>query len=194
RRQREEQLRVVGVATSNRTETEARRLGIPTASLDDVPGLDLAIDGADEVETSRLGLIKGLGGALLWEKVIAQAAKRFIVIADESKLVSRLGQHAPLPVEVVQFAHNATARRIAQLGLTPRLRQAGNGPYVTDNGNYIYDCDGVAEMDAAALQRDLKTIAGVAETGLFLDMAEQAIIASPDGTIRSIRREEAGNA
>ncbi|MBV8526424.1 MAG: ribose 5-phosphate isomerase A, partial [Acetobacteraceae bacterium] len=164
------------------------------ASLDDVPGLDLAIDGADEVETSRLGLIKGLGGALLREKVIAQAAKRFIVIADETKLVSRLGQHAPLPVEVVQFAHKTTARRIAQLGLAPRLRQAGNAPHVTDNGNYIYDCDGVAEMDAAALQRDLRTIAGVAETGLFLDMAEQAIIASSDGTIRSIRREEAGNA
>ncbi len=182
-------IEVVGVPTSERTAARARELGISLAELSDLPELDLALDGADEVATGSLALIKGLGGALLREKIVVEAARRFVVVADDSKIVTRLGEHAPLPVEVVVFANRVTARRLAALGLRPELRTAGAAPYKTDNGNLIYDCRGVDAIDdVAALERSVAGIAGVVETGLFLGRAEQAIIGTGDG-VRIMRRD-----
>jgi ribose 5-phosphate isomerase A len=181
---------VVGVPTSERTAARARELGIKLAELSDLPSLDLALDGADEVATGSLALIKGLGGALLREKIVVEAARRFVVVADDSKIVTRLGEHAPLPIEVVVFAHPVAARRLAALGLRPQLRTDGGAPYKTDNGNLIYDCRGVDAIDdMAALERSVVDIAGVVETGLFLGRAEQAIIGAGDG-VRIMRRDD----
>ncbi len=184
RRVREEGLRMVGVPTSTETDALALTHGITLAEPDAAP-IALAIDGADEVERGTLRLIKGLGGALLREKIVAEAAQRFVVIADASKLVDRLGEHAPLPVEVVRFGHAATARRLADLGGQPVLRRVqGETVFVTDGGNVIYDCAGFAPIrDPFTLQRQLGSIAGVVETGLFLEHADRALIGSPDGTV-----------
>lgn len=196
RRVREEGLRVVGIPTSIRTEEQARGLGIPIAGFDTLFALDLAIDGADEVERGTLRLIKGLGGALLREKIVAEAARRFVVVADPSKVVDRLGARSPLPMEVVRFGHEATARRIAALGGAPVLRQAAtdaDAPFLTDGGNLIYDCAGFAPiLDPHTLQRRLRAIAGVVETGLFLDRAEVALIGHPDGRCETLRTGAAG--
>ena len=178
-------LRITGVPTSVQTEAQARSLGIALAE----PGgqaLDLAIDGADEIERGTLRLIKGLGGALLREKIVAQLARRFVIIGDESKLVTSLGERAPLPVEVVRYGQLATAHRIGALGGAPKLRvdKAGD-TFITDGGNVIYDCAGFAPIrDPFTLQRDLKSIAGVVETGLFPTGVERAIIGQPDGSVR----------
>lgn len=188
RRVREEGLRVLGIPTSVQTETLARELNIPLGDFTNIDSLDLAIDGADEVERGTLRLIKGLGGALLREKIVAQAARRFVVVADGSKIVDRLGARAPLPVEVVRFGHEQTARRIAALGGAPALRGRDGAPLVTDGGNFVYDCPGFAPiLDPHTLDRRLRAIAGVIETGLFLDIAEQAIIGEADGGITVLR-------
>ncbi len=186
RRVRAEALRVTGVPTSLATQRQAAALGIPLADLADLPGLDLAIDGADEIEAGSLRLVKGLGGALLREKMVAQAAARFVIVGDESKVVQRLGDRVPLPVEVVRFAHEATARRLPG---RPVLRETAPGaPFVTDNGNLIYDCHGFAgAADPAALAAALSDIAGVVGHGLFLGPVEQAIVGLPDGTVRVMR-------
>ncbi|MBN9511738.1 MAG: ribose 5-phosphate isomerase A [Alphaproteobacteria bacterium] len=189
RRVRDEGLRFVGIPTSAETDALALTHGITVAEPDSTP-IDLAIDGADEVERGTLRLIKGLGGALLREKIVAEASRRFVVIADASKVVTTLGDRAPLPVEVVRFGHAATARRIGELGGRPVLRrEAGGAVFVSDGGNVIYDCAGFAPIrDPYTVQRDLRAIAGVVETGLFLERAESAIIAAPDGTIDTMRR------
>jgi ribose 5-phosphate isomerase A len=177
-----EGLRIRAVATSVRTERVAQENGVPFETFATLDSLDLAIDGADEVERGTLRLIKGLGGALLREKIVAQAARRFVVVADASKPVDQLGTRVPLPVEVVRFGHESTARRISALGGAPVMRMAGDAPFVTDGGNVIYDCHGFAPiLDPFALNRRLRAIAGVVETGLFLDCAEQAIIGGADG-------------
>ena len=187
RRVREEGLRIVGVPTSEATARQATGLGIPLADPD--AAIDLAIDGADEVERGTLRLIKGLGGALLREKVVAQLARRFVVVADASKVVGCLGERAPLPVEVVRFGLAATTRRIAEAGGAPVLRRAGDAPFVTDNGNLVLDCGGFAPIrDPYTLERTLRGIAGVVGTGLFLDVAECAFIAGPDGGVTTLRR------
>jgi ribose 5-phosphate isomerase A len=189
RRVREEGLAVTGIATSIRTEQEAGALNIPMTGFAELDALDLAIDGADEVERGSLRLIKGLGGALLREKVVAQMARRFVVVADESKIVDTLGARAPLPVEVTQFGHEQIARRLAALGGAPVLR-GGDTPYVTDGGHYIYDCGGFAPIrDPFTLERRLRAVAGVVESGLFLEMAEQAIIGTAAGGSFVLRRE-----
>jgi ribose 5-phosphate isomerase A len=173
---------LVGVPTSIRTQRTAEQLGISIARLEDHPELDLAIDGADEV-ASDLALIKGLGGALLREKMVVQAARSFIVIADRSKRVDRLGTRAPVPVEVVRFGWRAHDRFLRALGADPSLRLDAQGnPYVTDNGNFILDCRFAGGMsDPSGLDRALHGRAGIVETGLFLDMATEAHIASGDG-------------
>lgn len=185
RRVREEGLHVSGVATSLRTEAQALSLGITLIELGSAAPLDLAIDGADEVERGRLRLIKGLGGALLREKIVAQAARRFVVVADESKIVSALGEKAPVPVEVIYFAHENTARRLTALGGDPVLRvDALDKPFVTDNGNLIYDCRGFSPIaDPSTLEREIRSIAGVVETGLFLGGIERALIGRVDGNV-----------
>jgi ribose 5-phosphate isomerase A len=179
---------VICVPTSEMTATQARSLGIRLASLDDEPFLDLTIDGADELDRA-LQLIKGGGGALLREKIVAAASDRMVVIADSSKLVATLGRY-PLPVEVARFGVVATRNLIdtyaEEAGCRGeiKLRTGRDGqPFVTDGGNYIYDCAFGAIPDADALDAMLKLIPGVVENGLFLGMASQAIIAGPDGIV-----------
>lgn len=173
---------VAGVPTSERTAERARRAGIPLVSLEDCPELDLAIDGADEFDPD-LELIKGLGGALLREKMIAQAARAFLVMVDDSKRVGRLGEKAPLPVEVVPFMVRAHEPFLRALGADPVLRRSGDGaPFRTDNGNLILDCrfaQGIA--DPAGLERVLQRRAGVVESGLFVGMTTEVHVAGPDG-------------
>ncbi|HET9018663.1 MAG TPA: ribose 5-phosphate isomerase A [Acetobacteraceae bacterium] len=189
RRVREEGLRLVGVPTSTETDALALTHGITLAEPDASP-VALAIDGADEVERGTLRLIKGLGGALLREKIVAEAAARFVVIADATKVVERLGERAPLPVEVVRFGHAATARRLADLGGRPVLRRVqGETAFVSDGGNVIYDCPGFGPIrDPFTLQRDLRAIAGVVETGLFPNHTECALIGAADGSVTVLER------
>lgn len=188
RRVREEGLQVIGIPTSRRTEEQARQCGIPLSNFAQLERLDLAIDGADEVHAETLALIKGLGGALLREKIVAVNADRFVVVADESKVVQVLGSKAPVPVEVVAFGHEAVARRLASLGVMPELRRGPAGePFVTDGGNVIYDCRGCAPIDdPAALDAQLSSIVGVIETGIFPSIASEAIISKGD-SVRVIR-------
>ena len=174
---------VVAVPTSEDTATRARALGIPLASLAEHSRLDLAVDGADEVDPD-LNLIKGLGRALLREKIVEVHACQFVVIVDESKLVQRLGTHGPLPVEIVPFAAEANVRWLNTLGCAAQLWCDEDGTrVVTDNGNYLATCwfsEGIA--DAYALARTLADRPGVVEHGLFLDMATVAIVAGSEGT------------
>jgi len=181
-------LRMVGVPTSIETEALALAHGITLAD-PEAAMIDLTIDGADEVERGTLRLIKGLGGALLREKIVAESSRRFVIVADESKIVATLGDLAPLPVEVARFGHLATARRIAELGGRPALRlDRGGAPFISDGGNMIFDCAGFAPIrDPFTLQRQLRAIAGVVETGLFIDRAEQAIIGAADGSVSVMR-------
>jgi ribose 5-phosphate isomerase A len=181
---------IVGVPTSQQTEEVARRLRIPLATLEEVGTLDLTVDGADEVDPA-LDLIKGMGGAHLREKMVAQASRRFMVIVDERKLVSSLGTRSPLPVEVVPFGWGTHVQFLEDQGARPVLRVGSNGnPYVTDNGNLILDChfsDGIP--DAHALARTLADRAGVVEDGLFLGLAQEALVAGDDGVRTLVRRE-----
>jgi ribose 5-phosphate isomerase A len=173
---------IVAVPTSRATETHARSLGIPLTTLDDVAELDLAIDGADEIDP-RLDLIKGLGGALLWEKIVEFAAARLIIVADDSKLVQTLGEKSPLPVEVIPFGARALLPFFRSLGAEPRLREGDDGaPFVTDSGHHIVDLrfDG-GMRNAAQVEAELRARPGVVETGLFLGMADVAVIAGDGG-------------
>jgi ribose 5-phosphate isomerase A len=180
-----EGLRVEGVPTSERTARLCVELGIPLKSLDELPELDLTIDGADEVD-ENLTLIKGGGGALLREKIVAAASGRMIVIADESKLVETLGAF-PLPIEVNPFGEAATRIAIekvaAKLGLSGelKLRKSGDDTFMTDGGHHIFDASFGRIPDAEALSRELNSIPGVVEHGLFIHMASFAIIAGPAG-------------
>lgn len=180
---------VVGVPTSERTAELARQLNIPIFSLAEYPELDLAIDGADEIDP-HLDLIKGLGGALLREKIIAAAARELIIIADASKPVPQLGSRAPLPVEVIPLALPVVLRRLHTLGGEGVLRVTADGqPFRTDEGNYIIDyaCGPIA--NPAALDVTLLCIPGVVDHGLFLGMAQRAIVAD-NQTIRVMQRGE----
>lgn len=170
---------IVGVSTSQASEQLARQLGIPTEPLD--PRLlDIAIDGADEI-APNLDLIKGLGGALVREKVTEVQARRLIIIADHTKVVQHLGEKAPLPIEILKFGFLSTIERLRQVLPGGRLRQPGAQPYQTDNGNYIYDAQLPATFDPTALERQLKGTLGVVDTGFFLGMVERAYVAAPDG-------------
>jgi ribose 5-phosphate isomerase A len=175
-----EGLRVRCVPTSRRTEEHARGHGIPLVTFADVQWLDLAIDGADEIGPG-LALIKGGGGALLREKLVARAARRFIVIADASKRVEVLGRF-PLPVEVVPFAWQVTALKVAEVtNAEPVLRRdERGGVYLTDNGNYILDCRCGEIRDPESTERGLKLLTGVVDCGLFVGMADLAVVATDD--------------
>jgi len=181
-RLREGSLRdIVGVPTSEQTAEQARGLGIPLSMLDEHSRVDLAIDGADEVDPN-LNLIKGRGGALLREKMVEKAAQRLVIVVDESKLVDGLGVLGPVPVEVVQFCWGYNAMRIKELGCEIVLRMAGDEPFVTDNKNYILDChfEGALE-DPRATARAIRELPGVIEHGLFLDMADTVVVAGQGG-------------
>lgn len=166
-----------GVATSLQSERRARQLHIPLISLDECAAIDITVDGADEIDPS-LNLIKGLGGALLREKIVAQNSRRLIIIADASKRVVRLGTRSPLPVEVAVFGHEVHEPFLRSLGCDPVLRRVAGNIFVTDNGNVVYDCRFAAGIDRPdALADALRGRAGIVEHGLFLDLAETALIA-----------------
>ncbi|MCI0357456.1 MAG: ribose-5-phosphate isomerase RpiA [Planctomycetaceae bacterium] len=164
-----------GVATSESSALLATQLGIPLAKLDDVEFLDLTVDGADEVDP-RGNLIKGYGGALVREKIVAAASRMLVILIGEEKLVPALGSRGKLPVEVLQFGHKATARQLERLGLRPQLRLAGGQPSVTDNGNYILDCGTGVIASAADLEAKIVAIPGVVGTGLFLGLADKVLV------------------
>lgn len=179
-------LNIVGIPTSQQTQHLAEQLGIPLAALEDHPKIDIDIDGADEIDP-ELNLIKGGGGAFLREKIIASASRRFIVIADSAKQVKRLGKF-PLPVEVVPFAQSLIKPQIEALGAKVALRSYAYGnPYVTDEGHHILDCTFGVIPDPPGLAEKLRCIPGVVEHGLFIGMAELALIGS-DGRVIQLRR------
>ena len=180
-------VRVIAVPTSEATRAQAQALGVPLTTLDETPELDLTVDGADEIGPG-LSLIKGAGAALLREKLVWEASRSCVVIADASKHVKFLGKFL-LPIEVVAFGHKTTALRICDalaendIGVAPALRRRDGQPVRTDGGNLIYDvaCGRIAEP--AALAASLKAVTGVVEHGLFLDLADRALIGGPDGVV-----------
>ena len=185
-------MKLLCVPTSERTAAHARKLGITLAALDDLAPLDLTIDGADEADRN-LDLIKGGGGMLLREKIVAASSKRMLVIADESKLVPRLGRF-PLPVEVVTFGHKATALRLAaafaalgHAGIAMTLRRKDGEAFKTDSGNVIYDCAFGQIANAAKLAAAIRAVPGVVEHGLFVGIATTLLIAGP-GEVEVIAR------
>lgn len=176
---------MTGVPTSAQTAALASNLGIPLATLDECDCLDLGIDGADEIDP-ELNAIKGRGGALLHEKLVALACDAFVIVASTEKDVHQLGSHCPLPVEIVPFGWTQTAKRVAALGIQPALRPsltAPDQPYVTDNGCYILDCRTGPITDPAVLALSLKSISGVVDHGLFLGLATAALQVNPEGAI-----------
>jgi ribose 5-phosphate isomerase A len=178
-------LQIVGIPTSERSAKQARDGGIVLTDFSRHPKVDLTIDGADEIARGSLNLIKGLGGALLREKIVAAASERLVIVADEPKLVSGLGGTVPVPVEVVAFGWETTAARLAKLGANPVLRKAQDGTeFLTDSGNLILDCHFGLIADAGQLEQDLSATIGVVETGLFIGMATTALVATPDGIVR----------
>jgi ribose 5-phosphate isomerase A len=185
-------LKLLCVPSSERTATFARKLGLTLSSLDELAPLDLTIDGADETDRN-LDVIKGGGGMLLREKIVAAASKKMVVIADESKLVPRLGKF-PLPVEVIEFGHKVTARHLAETfaalgyGEVPmRLRQKDGAVFKTDSGNLIYDCAFGAIQNAPRLAAAISTVPGMVEHGLFIGIATTLLIAGP-GEVEVIER------
>ena len=176
-----EGLRITGVPTSVQTAQLATQLAIPLTTLDDHPHLDLAVDGADEVD-DNLNLVKGAGGALLREKIIAASAARFLVVVDDSKMVHQLGEHFPVPVEVVPFGHTPASRALEGLGAQVTLRRGADGQtWVSDNGNYILDCHFGPIADPVALQQQLLAIPAVIDSGLFLGMTDTVLIGHAEG-------------
>jgi ribose 5-phosphate isomerase A len=172
-------LRIRGVPTSQRSADLAVKLGIPLTTLEAVEQLDIDVDGADEVDP-QLNLIKGLGGALIREKVVAAASRQVVILVGTEKVVERLGDHGVLPVEVVPFALPLCRRRLTALGLPPTPRLSGGKLFVSDNGNHVLDCRVGPIADPAALERDIHAIPGVVGTGLFTGMADTVFIQDGD--------------
>lgn len=180
-------LRIRGVPTSEATGRLAHEVGVPLAGLDEGP-LDLTVDGADEVDPS-LDLVKGYGGALVRERIVAAASRRVVILVGREKLVPVLGSRGRLPVEVLPFAAPLTIRELADLGCRPVLRLDAGRPFVSDNGNWIVDC-GVRPIEApAAFARDLRALPGVVDTGLFIGVADVVLVGDGDG-VRAMRRRE----
>jgi ribose 5-phosphate isomerase A len=181
-------LRVAGVPTSAETAALGREVGIPIIELDRTP-LDVTVDGADEVDPN-LDMVKGWGGALVRERIVAAASRRQIILVTPDKLVTRLGSRGHVPVEVIPFARPFCERRLEALGCRPELRQADGRPFVTDNGNVILDCGVEPPDDPAALDRAIRAIPGVVDTGFFLGTAHTVLVAEA-GSVRALRREGA---
>ncbi len=175
-------MRIIGVPTSERTAAQARSLGIKIVTLEEEPALDLTIDGADQVEQPTLNLIKGYGGALLREKIVASAGKRLVIIVDESKLAPKLWTDKGVPVEIVAFGWQSAALRIAKLGFKPVLRRTPDGePFRTDGGNFIVDCEFDPGLSAAPAAEQLDHVVGVVEHGFFIGMTSEVHIAAAAG-------------
>jgi len=191
-----EGLRIIGISTSQQTQREARSLGIPLSTLAEHEHIDITIDGADEVDVGRLHLLKGLGGALLREKIIACSSEQMIVVIDETKLVDRLGR-GPVAVEVAPFGWHTTAGRLQSLGASLVRRTTREGrPFITDGGHYILDCAFGPINDPERLQRQLDGTIGVVEHGLFLGMASRVIVGGSQGVrvLQSTRAIRCGSA
>ncbi|MFO7677573.1 MAG: ribose-5-phosphate isomerase RpiA [Thermoplasmatota archaeon] len=183
-------LKIQGVPTSLRTKKSAKAYDIPLIDFDENSvDIDVTIDGADEVD-SNLSLIKGGGGALTREKIIAYHSKKLIIIIDETKIAKRLGVHFSLPVEVTKFGWRATMKTLKELGCTAELRTITGGPYITDNQNYIIDCDFGRIDEPEVLEKEINMIPGVVENGLFIDLASEVIVGSKQG-IMTLERQVA---
>ncbi|MEH7884753.1 ribose-5-phosphate isomerase RpiA [Bacillus sp. JJ1609] len=181
-----EGLSIKGIPTSVQTEELAKEIGIPLTSFSEIESIDIAIDGADEVN-SDLELIKGGGGALLREKIIARAAKTFIVVADSSKRVEKLGAFR-LPVEVIPFGYEMTEKHIRAMGLVPEIRLNRENPFITENGNYIFDCEISEHVQPEMLERMLNMIPGVVENGLFVGMTDLVITLDREKNVVMLRK------
>jgi ribose 5-phosphate isomerase A len=177
-------LKVQGVPTSEATASLAREVGIPLVDLDRTP-LELTVDGADEVDPN-LDMVKGWGGALVRERIVAAASNRQIILVTPDKMVERLGSRGRVPVEVIPLARPFCERRLEAVGCRPELRQEKGRTFVTDNGNVILDCGLEPPKDAAALDRAIRAIPGVVDTGFFLGTAETVLLAEA-GTVRVLR-------
>ena len=186
-RVKEEGLQVTCIATSVQSEELAKSLNIPMAGFEELSVLDITIDGADEAD-HQLQLIKGGGGALLREKIIAYMTTHYVIIADDSKYVETLGKFF-LPVEVTAFGWQRTFDHLKTLGCIPHLRVKDGATFITDNGNYILDCDFKKITDPGGLQTELNLIPGVVECGLFVDRAQTLIIAAADGTVTTYNKK-----
>jgi ribose 5-phosphate isomerase A len=179
---------VIGSPTSERTAAQARDLGIPLSNLDEYPQIDMTIDGADVVDEENLNLIKGRGGALLREKIVASATRRLVIVIHDSKLVGRLSVAEAIPVEVVPFGWQTTARRLSDLGSRPVLRLERDGkPFISDGGHYILDCPFEPSIPPDSLARQLDRVVGLVEHGLFIGLASEVHVASAGG-VRVLRR------
>jgi ribose 5-phosphate isomerase A len=184
-RRHREGLQFIGIPTSERTASQAKAAKIPLSSFHEHRQIDLTIDGADEVERSTLNLIKGLGGALLHEKIVAAASRRLAIVVDGLKLVDRLGARTPIPVEVVAFGLEVTQGALESIGASARLRQSAAGaPFVTDSGNRILDCSFGPIADPATLEERIKRVVGVVESGLFIGRANVVFVADTSGVRR----------
>lgn len=175
---------IIGIPTSRDSEILGRSVGIEIGTLKDHPVVDVTIDGADEVD-SKLNLVKGLGGALVREKIVASATKLEVIVVDDSKLVDFICQKAPLPVEVVRFAYESTMARLERLKCKPTLRMRDGEAFVTDNGNYTVDCRFERIGDPADMERTINNIPGVVDNGLFVGLAHKVVVASKEG-VRTI--------
>ena len=182
-------LQIIGVPTSHKSEVLAHELGMRLATLEDYPALDLTIDGADEVELGSLDLIKGRGGALLREKIVASSSRQLIIVVDESKIVNKLGSHGEVPVEIVSFGWQSTERRLEKLGWKPVLRSGPGGvPFVTDGGHYILDCSFEKGISIQSRAAQLHDTVGVVEHGMFLGMTTEVHGGSANG-VHVLRKE-----
>ncbi len=175
-------LRVLGVPTSERSAELARAHGVPLTTLEDHPRVSLTVDGADEIDPRTFALIKGRGGALVREKLVAVASEQTLIIADDGKLVRELGERQPVPVAVVLFGWSSTLARLERLGCRATLRRrTGDAPFVTDDGHYVLDCRFGPIRDPHRLAADIHALVGVVEHGLFIGLAAQVVIGGPDG-------------
>lgn len=182
-------LKIVCIPTSEESRLLAVKHNIKLTNFADHPDIDITIDGADQVEIKSLNLIKGLGNALLAEKIVAHATKKLIIMVDERKVVECLGNKTPLPIEIVPFGNEITSRTIAQYGCDVELKKDSKGEtIVTDNKNYILNCQFSKIANARKLDKDLKLITGVVETGLFINMADLVIVAKQNG-VETLQRE-----
>ena len=176
-------LRISGVVTSSYTEALATRWGIPLIPLNDIDTIDIGIDGADEIDPA-LNVIKGRGGALLYEKIVAERCRRYVIISADEKLVTQLGMRLPLPVEVISYGWHHTAARLAELGLYPALRVENDGTQIiTDGGHFLLDCEPAPIADAVALGAAIKLLTGVVDHGLFCGLATDTLVVDKDGAI-----------
>ncbi len=185
---KEEEIEVVGIPTSTGSDLLGRAVGIRMGELDDHPQVDLTIDGADEVDPS-LNLVKGLGGALVREKIVAASSNVEMIVVDDSKMVDYLCQKSPLPVEIVTYSRKSTMRKLAALGCVPELRMTEDEPFVSDNLNYIVHCRFGRIDDPRAMEAEICMTPGVVDCGLFIGLASKVIVASAEG-VRILERAE----